>query len=223
MKTNKWILAIVVACSFGWVACDEDEDNPINKPELSDTDDDFVEFAARSNMAEIEFGKLAVTKGTDSLVRVFGQQMVDEHTAAQNELEDIADDYDDVDWPEDLTDQHDSIMTALNGVSGFTFDTLYLKTQIMMHESAVREFERSSDNAENTRVKSYASKYLPKIEMHLDKADSVHMAVVDNNATETIGTTAAGTDGGTADGGTGETNGGTGDNGGGTDDASSGG
>ena len=177
MKTNKWIFAIVMA-SLAWVACEEDSDNPLNKPELNDTDDTFVELAARSNMAEIEFGELAATKATDSLVKSFAQDMVSEHTTAQNELKDIADDFDGIDWPNDLSEANDSIMERLNNASGYEFDTLYMRTQVTLHEVAVNTFATAKTNTTDARVKAYANKYHPHIVMHLEMADSIQTVIV---------------------------------------------
>lgn len=182
--------------SLGWIACDDDDDNPLDKPNLNETDESFVEIAARSNMAEIEFSELATTKASDSLVKVYAQQMVDEHNAAQNELEDLADDYGGIDWPGDLSEGHDEILENLNNAEGYSFDTLYLRTQISVHEDAVTAYEASATNATDMRVKAYASKYLPELEEHLATADSLEMMVVTNN------TTADGTDDGTTDDGT---------------------
>lgn len=177
MKTNRWIFAIVIA-SMAWVACDEDEDNPINKPDLNDTDETFVEVAARSNLAEIEFGELAATKGTDSLVKTFAKEMVTAHTSAQNELEALADDYGGIEWPNDLDQGHDSVLTMLNNASGYTFDTLYLRSQITLHENAASIFGTAKTNTTDTRVKAYATKHHPHIEMHLAKADSIQTVVL---------------------------------------------
>jgi len=224
MKTHKWIIAIMIA-SVVWIGCDDDDDNPIDKPELNDTDEAFVEFAARSNMTEIEFGELAITKATDSLVKAFAQQMIDEHTTAQNELNDIADDFDDIDWPNGLDNEGDSIMTELNNASGHSFDTLYMMTQQVLHERTAGNFRTATTNTTDARVKAYANKYLPKIEMHLTRADSIHTAITtpDNGTEDTDGGTIDGgttdsgtTDGGTTDGGTtdgGTTDGGTTDGG----------
>lgn len=194
MKTNKWIIAIAIV-SMAWVSCDEDEDNPLNKPELDDAAETFVEFAARNNKAEIEFGELAATKATDSLVKSFAQDMANQHTTAQNELEDIADDYD-VEWPNDLTEEQDSIMDVLESSSGHTFDTVYMRTQINAHEGAAHNFEIGATQSENARVKAYANKYLPRIEMHLATADSVHAAAVANHNASADD---SGTGGGTSD------------------------
>lgn len=179
MKTKKWIFAILVASvSMAWVACEEDEDNPINKPELNETDDTFVELAARSNLTEIEFGELAVTKATDSLVKSFAQEMVNGHTTAQNELKDIKDDFDGIDWPNDLSQANDSIMERLNNASGHEFDTLYMRTQINLHQVAANTFESAKMNTTDARVKAYATKYHPHIVMHLEKADSIQTVII---------------------------------------------
>lgn len=176
MKTNKWIFAIVIA-SLAWVACDDDDENLLDRKTLNDTDDQFVEVAARSNNAEIEFSELAVTKASDSLVKVFAQDMIDEHTAAQNELEEIADDYDGIDWPNDLSEGHDDIMDQLNEAEGYSFDSLYISTQVKMHEDASAAFQTATTNTTDVRVKAYANKYLPHIEMHLQRADSIETVI----------------------------------------------
>lgn len=204
MKTNKWILGIVMMASISWMACDDDDDNPIDKPELPDADETFVESAARSNLVEIEFGELAVTKASDSLVKAFAQQMVDEHTAAQNELRDIADDHRDIDWPDDLPDDQEATRTQLDNATGYSFDSLYMRTQITLHESAIQTFESGANNSTNARVKAYATKHLPNIRMHRDEADSIYSEITETNAMAGEETADGGTtgDGGTTDGGT---------------------
>lgn len=182
MKRNKWIYAILIA-SLGWVACDDD-DNPLDKPNLNETDETFVEVAARSNMAEIEFGELATTKASDSLVRVYAQRMVDDHNAAQDELKDLADDYGGIEWPNDLDESQNKIKEDLNNAEGYAFDTLYMATQIRMHEHAITRFQTATTNATDMRVKAYANKHLPTLQEHRQQADSIQVAVMSNNATD---------------------------------------
>jgi putative membrane protein len=176
MKTNKWIYAIMIA-SLSWVACDEDDDL-IDEPSLNETDENFVERAAMTNMAEIQFGELASTKGTDSLIKAFGQHMVDEHTTAQNELEEIADQYDGIEWPNSLDEGNDEIWEQLNGLEGYSFDSLYITTQVMMHQDAETTFETATTNTTEARVKAYANKYLPAIRAHLERADSIQTVII---------------------------------------------
>lgn len=178
MKTNKWIYAIVAVAALSWAACDEDDDNLLNKPDLNDTDETFVEVAAQTNMAEIKFGELAVTKGTDSLVRVFAQEMIDGHTTAQDELKELDDDYAGIEWPNDLDEGNDEIMEQLNEAEGYSFDSLYMRTQVDLHQGAASFYQTATGNTTDTRVKGYATKYLPRIQMHHERADSIHTVIV---------------------------------------------
>jgi putative membrane protein len=197
MKTNKYLYAIVIA-ALGWVACDDDDDNILDKPNLNETDETFVEVAARANMAEIEFGELAVTKGTDSLVKEFAQHMVDEHNAAQDELEELADDYAGIEWPNDLDEGHDEVMEQLNAAEpGRRFDSLYIATQVTSHENSANTFQTATTNTTDARVKAYANKYLPKIELHLERADSIQTEITSDAAADGRGGTGDGTDDGT--------------------------
>ena len=183
MKTNKWIYAIMLA-SLVWVACDDDDDNIID-PTLNETDEQFVENASMSNMAEIELSEIAVTKATDTLVKAFAQKMIDEHTQAQNELEDIADDFRGIEWPNDLNERYEGIRDQLDSAStGYSFDTLYLGTQSRIHVEAQTTFQTATTNTTEARVRSYATKYLPAIEMHLEEVDSIQTVVMTNNGTD---------------------------------------
>lgn len=187
MKTNKWIYALIATAALGWTACDDD-DNILDRPNLNDTDETFVEVAAQTNMAEIKFGELAATKGTDSLVRVFAQEMIDDHTTAQDELREIADDYAGIEWPNDLDEGNDEIMKQLDEAEGFSFDSLYITTQVNLHQGAADIYQTATGNTTDARVKAYANKYLPRIQMHHERADSIHTVVVtgqdDNTDTE---------------------------------------
>jgi putative membrane protein len=50
----------------------------------------FVQQATASGLAEVSEGQIAVAKSFNPAVRNFGQQMVTDHTAANNQLSAIA-------------------------------------------------------------------------------------------------------------------------------------
>src|SRR5688500_1882747 len=191
MKTNRWILAITIA-ALVWTACDDDDKDLLGRQTLNDTDETFVEVAARTNMAEITFGELAKTKASDSLVKVFAQEMIDEHNTAQNELKDLADEYAGIEWPTGMDEDYDETMNRLNEAEGYSFDSLFITTQVQMHQDASTAFQTATANSTDARVKAYATKYLPRIQMHLQKADSLETVIVTNNGTD--GTDETGTD-----------------------------
>src|SRR5262245_25410643 len=51
---------------------------------------DFVDQASAASMAEVETGKLALEKGTNPKVKEFARMMVDDHTAANQQLKALA-------------------------------------------------------------------------------------------------------------------------------------
>jgi putative membrane protein len=180
MKTNRWMYVIVMAASLCWMACDDDDDNP-NKPSMNDTDEAFVEKAALSNMTEIKFAQSASTKATDSLVKAFAMDMVNEHTTAQTELQAIANDYSDVTWPQDMDTQHQALLSQLDSMSGSSFDSMYITSQVTDHQAAVMLFQTETSSGTVDKVKDYANKYLPHIQAHLDRADSLQTTLTANN------------------------------------------
>ena len=57
---------------------------------LKSADTAFAIKAAQGGVAEVEMGKLAVEKGSSADVKAFGQQMVDDHTKANDDLKSVA-------------------------------------------------------------------------------------------------------------------------------------
>lgn len=59
--------------------------NAANNP-----DQRFINEAAKGNRAEIELGKIVASNAKDPSVKKFAQMMVDDHTTALNELQQVA-------------------------------------------------------------------------------------------------------------------------------------
>ena len=154
-------------------ACDDDNDD---NDDLHETDRTFMVNAAMANKAEIELGAIAASKGQAEGVKMFGSLMVQEHQTALDELNEIADD-EDVDLPNTLDQKHQQLKQQLLSLNGYTFDTTYIRSQIMDHEQAIELFENEAAYGRERRIKEYANKYLPHIKNHLHKADSISVAI----------------------------------------------
>lgn len=151
------------------IACDkEDSDNM----ELNSTDQAFITQVAFRNSAEISAGQLAATKGTDAAVRAYGQLMVTEHGQAQTELKTLGTSVG-LNVLDSVDALHQSIMQHLDTLTGYSFDTAYINNQVNVHESTLNIFQNEISTGGHQEVKAYASKYLPAIQMHYNKADSL--------------------------------------------------
>src|SRR5690606_31971119 len=77
------IIALVTVLAFQ--SCDDDDDNNIRIDNQT-----FVTEASNSNNFEIAAGALAMSKGESELVRNYGNNMVEDHTAVGVELSALA-------------------------------------------------------------------------------------------------------------------------------------
>lgn len=170
MKKINWIFALLLT-SFAVISCDDD-DGSENDAQFSDRDRSFVENAAKTNMYEIELGTLAVERGRDSLVRAYAQMMIDDHTAAQNDLKAIADKQSTVSWPTDLAEIDKASRDSIQMLQGFKFDSLYLIEQSKMHQRASTMYSNIARTSTHPETRAYATTYLAKIREHLTLADS---------------------------------------------------
>jgi putative membrane protein len=140
------------------------------------SDNDFITKAARGGMAEVELGKLAVSKATDSKVKSFGQKMVDDHSKANDKLSTLAADKG-VLMPNSLTSSDQSTVDKLSKLSGHDFDESYMEDMVKDHKADISEFEKESQNGRDPDVKGFAAKTLPTLQEHLRMAEDTLAAV----------------------------------------------
>ena len=97
---------------------------------MNGLDQTFVPHAAGGGLAEIKFGQLAASQGASEGVRQFGQQMVQDHTAANQQLTAIAKNKP-VDIPGDMDHIHKVLYDKLKDQNGMEFDNAYIKSHIV--------------------------------------------------------------------------------------------
>jgi putative membrane protein len=141
----------------------------------SNADRDFVEKELAMGNAEIELGRLAQQKGNHADVKEFGAMMVRDHQAAAADLKPIAAKLSTT--QAEARENHDNdlrdTMEDLQKLSGRDFDKKYISEMIDDHEKDVRDLEKKAENASNADVKAWASKTLPTVRQHLERAKSI--------------------------------------------------
>src|SRR5690606_28569519 len=146
-----------------------DDDDGDQTPIVSEQDENFAAEAAYINLSEIELWQLAVSKATHDSVVAFAQMMIDEHTDAQDDLESIAADLG-LTLPDSVKSEHAALRERLDTLSGFQFDSVYIRHMVLGHEEAQDVMQTQIDEGENERLTNYASSQLSAINMHLQKA-----------------------------------------------------
>ena len=131
--------------------------------------DRFWTEAAQMGLAEVALSNLALQKSQNEQVRSFAQRMVDDHTAVNSALTQLAGTKN-VTLPTTPDQKHQSALDKLNGQSGDEFDRNYMKQMVKDHEAAVKLFQRQSERGEDADAKAFAAKHLPALQSHLQMA-----------------------------------------------------
>jgi len=145
-------------------------------PALAAADQQFVNHAATSGMAEVAMAKLALTKADQPQVKQFAQRMVDDHTKANDQLMALAQQAGaqppagEAPWQQRAQDR-------LAAKSGPDFDRQYMRGQIRAHEQAVALFKKEAATGQNAQLKQFAASTLPTLQDHLAMAQSIAQQV----------------------------------------------
>ncbi|MBZ5490715.1 MAG: DUF4142 domain-containing protein [Acidobacteriia bacterium] len=145
--------------------------SPSSSPS-SNPDQEFVTKAAQGNSAEVELGKIVAAKSKNPSVKQFAQMMVKDHTTALNQLQELAQTKN-LNFNDDLPDDAKALQQKLSGDTGKQLDKDYMDGMVEDHQKDVQEFTDKSQNAKDPDVKQWASKTLPTLQKHLEKAQQI--------------------------------------------------
>jgi putative membrane protein len=141
--------------------------------QISPADHSFATKAAAGGKAEVSLGQLATKNGASPQVRQFGQQMVTDHTQADQELQAIA-----VKQNIMLPEKPDAASLAkeqqLQGATGPKFDAAYAAAMVEDHQKDIAEFEQEAASGKDPALKAFAEKYLPVLKHHLQMANAIN-------------------------------------------------
>jgi putative membrane protein len=140
--------------------------------ELSTADRSFVDAAASGGLAEVQDAQLAQQKAASNDVKQFATTMIADHTQANDELKQIAQSKG-VTLPSKLTRAEQRAEEDLKKLSGAPFDRQYARQQVEDHQKTVALFQKEANSGQDPHLKAFAQKYLPKLQQHLQMAQSL--------------------------------------------------
>jgi putative membrane protein len=132
---------------------------------VSRAEKNFLTKAAQGGMAEVELGKLAQEKASSEDVKRIGETLVQDHTKANEEVQQIASNKG-VNLPGETAGKHKSAVKRLSKLSGEEFDREFLRYQLKHHNEDIRQFEHTASRADTPEVKEFASNTLPVLKKH---------------------------------------------------------
>ena len=133
---------------------------------------DFVSKAGEAGIFEIKTSKLALQRSHNPEIREFATHMIHDHEAAAAELKKVAL-KDHIRVPSvlnhDMSDKYKDLAKK-----GDDFDKKYVHLQVDAHNDAVGLFTDYSQNGEDARLKDFAGKTLPTLQMHQNDIKALH-------------------------------------------------
>ncbi|MGK6308305.1 DUF4142 domain-containing protein [Variovorax sp. DT-64] len=140
---------------------------------LQRADRNMLRDIAQANMAEIATGKLALEKSQDGEVRKFAQMMVDDHSAALKDVQQLAQ-VKAMTLPSEPDTKHKAALKALQTMDGARFDRQYMSQMGVGDHRKTRELlQKTQASAKDGDLKALAGKMLPVVEEHLAHAEKM--------------------------------------------------
>jgi putative membrane protein len=157
---------------------------------LSRSDRKLVTQLAQANLAEIEAGRIAQGKTQNEQVRNFAQQMIDDHTSALQDLQQLAQ-AKGVTLPAETDSKHKKITQRLSALSGDEFDRRYIaQSGVSDHKKTHSLLQRIESRAADPDLKALAGKLIPVVDQHLNTVQQLSAS-----AGRGAGSTSSGTSG----------------------------
>jgi putative membrane protein len=133
---------------------------------VSTADQDFMLAAGQVNLTEIKLGEYAAQNGKRDDVKEFGQRMVKDHTAINDDLKALAAQKE-VTLPDSLDATHQQMVDKLMALTGSEFDKAYIDGMFNGHKKAIKAFKAESAETKDADVKGFVDKSIPVLEEHL--------------------------------------------------------
>jgi len=146
---------------------------PAAQARLSKDDRKFMQKAAQGGMLEVEASKLAMERASSQQVKDFAKMLLDDHTAANAKLADIARQKG-VQLPTTLDDKQRKQLSRLQKLQGEQFDAAYMQHMgIKDHRKDIGEFEKQAASGKDEQLKGFAQETLPTLRKHLSHAQQI--------------------------------------------------
>jgi putative membrane protein len=140
---------------------------------VSKSDQKMMQDLAQANMSEIEAAKLAQQKSSSEDVKSFAQKMIDDHTKAGEQLQQLAQSKG-VTLPTEPDSKHQAELKKLGALSGDKFDKMYTaQGGVTDHRKTHALLSHIQKSAKDNDLKTLASNLAPTVDEHWQMAKNM--------------------------------------------------
>jgi putative membrane protein len=132
----------------------------------------FIRQAMAANVLEVRLGRVAQSKASNAAVKQFGQKMVTDHSAMQNQWIALAS-KNGLTIKPTLDPSQEQDARQREQLSGTAFDQAYMRAMLEDHQRDLSEFQREGGSADSPEVRQLAMSGASTINQHLAMAQQV--------------------------------------------------
>lgn len=145
----------------------------------------FIKDAFRDNQMEIDMAGIGANKAQNPDLKSFCQQLQQDHTKANQELQPLAQKYGVTENQSMLREHY--VNKFEKETAGADFDKKFTTEMLRDHQKDIAKFEKAAAKLQEADVKQYAETMLPKLREHLQKAEVIARSVgVDQSTISSI-------------------------------------
>lgn len=134
--------------------------------------ENFLVQAMRDSLAEIEMCELALEKTSNDEIKMFSQQMLDEHNRMGQQIGRLASKKK-LDLPKELMPEHRTAIDEMAKLSGIEFDRRFMDENVKEHEKDVQLFQDCADKEDDAEIRDLAEKGAQMFGQHLSMAKEI--------------------------------------------------
>lgn len=138
----------------------------------------LVEDALHKGLAEIKNSKMALEKSNSTNIKVFAQRMIDDHTALNQQLVNLANSRN-IPLPDTEHEDTENPYLMLAG-SDDSFDEDYVNHQLNIHRDIIKLFRRFS-RSDDTEIRDFQTRILDQLSHHLKMVQDLKATFHTNN------------------------------------------
>lgn len=139
------------------------------------TDQQFVDFAAQTDMTEANLGQLAANAASSQQVKDYASTLVTDHTTDYGQLFTAAKQAN-LNVPNAIDTEHNKMLAPFQKLKGAAFDHKYAQEMVTGHTKAIEVYKKEASDGQNDALKTYAQTALPVLEKHLTGAKDLEKA-----------------------------------------------
>jgi putative membrane protein len=171
--TRQVLYFLLVVAALSAAACNRGPDveaaREKRQPTVTPAEQEFLMKAADANLSNIDVARLAIHKSQNSDVKDFANMIQSDDASALEDLTGLMNDKG-VSLPNTLSPEMKTEIETMTALSGPELDREFANMMVAQHQKEIGMYHDQLEIAQTPDVRKYAEDLLPRLEMHLEKA-----------------------------------------------------